>query len=326
MKPPNNIPTQPLSSQHAKLHRDTSQISPFGYHQLIETKKLPGFEIYSTEGMIPDYGPAKSDFYRIGVVTNGTLRMQLGLELFDVTSDTLNFSIPGQIHAKSNASQDVFGYYILFEETFIENLIPHNNLRGQFPFFNHEGHQVFKCNQMEMTEITFLLQKIDRELQEMNTDRTTAIKMYLYLLLLTAKRSYERQDLADDSRVMDTNAHLVSRFYKLVGKSFLSLRQVTDYAKMLHVTPNHLNRVVKSVTNQTASDAISNMLAQEAKVLLKSTTLSAAEIAYQLDFSEPAAFSRFFKKVTGLTPLMYRQQETRIRIAGSDQSSAYLEQ
>jgi len=53
------------------------------------------------------------------------------------------------------------------------------------------------------------------------------------------------------------------------------------------------------------------MLAQEAKVLLRSTSLSAAEIAYQLNFSDPAAFSRFFKKSTGLTPLKYRLQETK---------------
>ncbi len=252
--------------------------------------------------------------------------MQLGLEHFEVTSNTLNFSIPGQIHAKSNVSEDVFGYYILFEEAFIESLIPHNNLRTQFPFYNYEGHQVFQCDPIEISEITSLLLKIDRELEEMTTDRNMAIKMYLYLILLTAKRSYERQDLGNNLRVHDTNVHLVTQFYKLVGKHFLSLRQVTDYANMLHVTPNHLNRVVKSVTNQTASDAISNMLAQEAKVLLRSTALSAAEIAYRLDFSEPAAFSRFFKKITGLTPLVYRRQETTIRIAGSDQSSASFEQ
>lgn len=164
-----------------------------------------------------------------------------------------------------------------------------------------------------------MLLKIDCELQEINTDRHTAIKMYLYLLLLTAKRSYERQGLTQDASNLDTNTSLVARFHKLVGKHFLSLRQVADYAKLLYITPNHLNRVVKSVSNRTASDAISSMLAQEAKVLLRSTTLSAAEIAYQLDFSEPAAFSRFFKKMTGISPLVYRQQEINVRNAGSDQ-------
>lgn len=245
--------------------------------------------------------------------------MQLGLEHFEVTPDTVNFSIPGQIHAKSNASEDVSGYYILFEEKFIESLISQNKLRIEFPFFNHAGHQVFRCNRIEIDEMTSLLLKINYELQEMKTGRETAVKMYLFLMLLTAKRSYERQELTIAPPNLDSNSYLVTRFYKLVGEHFLSLRQVADYASLLHVTPNHLNRVVKNVSNKTASEAISDMLAQEAKVLLRSTNLSAAEIAYQLNFSEPASFSHFFKKITGLTPLAYRQQESNVRIAGSHQ-------
>jgi AraC-like DNA-binding protein len=49
------------------------------------------------------------------------------------------------------------------------------------------------------------------------------------------------------------------------------------------------------------------MLLQEAKAILKYTDASIAEIAYQLNFSEPAAFNRFFRKMTGDTPMMYRK-------------------
>ncbi|SHM46831.1 AraC family transcriptional regulator [Chitinophaga sp. CF418] len=319
MKLPGNIPTHHLSSQHADLHRDKTQSSPFGYHQLANNKRLPGFEIYSTDGMIPDYGPAKSGFFRFGILINGSLRIQLGLEHFEAGAGTINFSIPGQIHAKSNVSQDIFGYYLLFEESFIQDLISQNKLGYEFPFLNYAGQQIFKCNKAEIEELRSLLLKINQELQEMNSGRDIAIKMYLYLMLLTAKRSYERQNLSAPPPDPGTSSYLITQFYKLVGEHFLSLRQVADYAKLLHVTPNHLNRTVKSASNKTASDAISEMLAQEAKVLLRSTSLSAAEIAYQLNFSEPAAFSRFFKKSTGLTPLVYRQQENKIESAVSGQ-------
>ncbi|SDF23923.1 helix-turn-helix domain-containing protein [Chitinophaga filiformis] len=319
MKLPDNIPTHQLSSQHAALHRDSTQTSPFGYHQLATHKRLPGFEIYSTEGMIPDYGPAKSAFYRFGILTRGSLHVQLGLEHFEASACALNFSIPGQIHAKSNASQDIFGYYVLFEESFIQDLVPQNKLGQEFPFLNYSGQQIFGCSQSEVEELTSLLLKINQELQDISSGRETAIKMYLYLMLLTAKRSYERQNLSAPPTNPGSSTHLVTQFYRLVGEHFLSLRQVADYAKLLHVTPNHLNRIVKSVSTRTASDAISEMLAQEAKVLLRSTSLSAAEIGYQLNFSEPAAFSHFFKKSTGLTPLAYRQQENKNGFAVSGQ-------
>jgi AraC-like DNA-binding protein len=75
---------------------------------------------------------------------------------------------------------------------------------------------------------------------------------------------------------------------------------------MLSVSPNHLNRVIKDNTGQTASEIIKDMLLLEAKSLLKYTDSSIAEIAYQLDFSDPASFNRFFRKITAETPLAYR--------------------
>ena len=141
--------------------------------------------------MIPDYGPAKSGFYRFGILTQGSLQVQLGLEHFKVSACALNFSIPGQIHAKSNVSPDIFGYYLLFEENFLQNLLSQHHLGAEFPFLNYTGQQIFNCNQVDIDELTSLLLKINEELHQLNSGRETAIKMYLYLTLLTARRSYE---------------------------------------------------------------------------------------------------------------------------------------
>jgi AraC-like DNA-binding protein len=218
----------------------------------------------------------------------------------------MNFSIPGQVHSKWNVSPDIFGYYILFDDSFLETLIPTGQINKEFPFYNYAGTQLLQCNSAEIEELTALFLQINKEVQQENSGRITAVKMYLYLLLLTAKRSYEKQGLEKVN--VDAGINLVTSFHKLVSQHFLELRQVSDYASLLHVTPNHLNRIIKNTTGKTASEAIDEMLVQEAKVLLRYTTLSASEIAYQLDFSEPAAFSHFFKKLTDQTPLSYRNQ------------------
>ena len=51
------------------------------------------------------------------------------------------------------------------------------------------------------------------------------------------------------------------------------------------------------------------MLALESKVLLKETTQSVAEIAYQLSFEDVAYFNRFFKLHIGYTPLSFRNTQ-----------------
>ena len=129
--------------------------------------------------------------------------------------------------------------------------------------------------------------------------------MHLYLIFLEARRSYERQALHAVFDLPDTGA-MVRRFRRLVAQHYMDKRQVSDYAALLAVTPNHLNRVVKQVTGNTASDMIREMLVVETKSLLKYTTYSMSEIAYGLDISDPGTFSRFFKKTTKETPLSFR--------------------
>ena len=76
---------------------------------------------------------------------------------------------------------------------------------------------------------------------------------------------------------------------------------------MLSVTPNHLNKCVKSTIGKSAHDLLSEMILLEAKVLLKQTSLSVSEIAYQVGRNEISDFGRFFKSGTGLTPGEYRK-------------------
>lgn len=91
-----------------------------------------------------------------------------------------------------------------------------------------------------------------------------------------------------------------------MSEHFLTLRKVSDYADLLNVTADHLNRIIKSQSSKTAHELIDDMILIEAKAYLKHTALSVAEIAYKLGFSDPSHFNKFFKKLANCTPLQYR--------------------
>jgi AraC family transcriptional regulator, transcriptional activator of pobA len=294
------IPNYPLKG-FRQVHRQEQETSNFGYNQLSNIQPIAGFELYSSSGLKPAVGPLKSAFYRISITISGSVDMQIGLQHFKHQPCTISFTYPNQVFSKWNISADAFGYYILFDPEFLIGLVP--SVSAEFPFFDFNGHPCFQLTKDEISRVQEFVLKINDELHANNTGRGKAVQMYLYLLLLEAKRSYERQQFQPGS---DTE-YLVSRFQKLVGRHFLEKRKVTEYASLLSVTANHLNRVVKEATGKTASDAIALMLLQEAKALLKYTDASVAEIAYQLNFSEPGAFNRFFKKGSGHTPLDYRK-------------------
>ena len=288
------------------LHREETDTSSFGYNNLEPEKKIAGMEIYSSEGLRPAVGPLKSDFYRISITLRGSVDVQLGLEQFKHRPGTLSFTFPGQVFSKSNISADTFGYYILFNADFLQEIIPVDKIPEEFPFFDYAGVPFIQLQEAEITAVADFCGKINEELQHHQPGCEKAIRMYLYLLLLEVKRSYVAQQLhltATDTR----STYLVPRFKKLVSQHFLSKKRVADYAALLGVTPNHLNRMVKEVTGHTASDAIAEMLVQEAKAVLRYTGTSVAEISYQLNFSDPAGFNRFFREQTGQTPLAFRK-------------------
>ena len=79
------------------------------------------------------------------------------------------------------------------------------------------------------------------------------------------------------------------------------------YADKLNLTPNHLSAVIRKHTGQSVMDWVNRTTITEAKVLLKNSDMKIYEIAERLNFPEPTAFNRYFKKQTGLTPAAYRK-------------------
>lgn len=295
------------------VHRLPDDQSAFGHNAAGRSKAIEGFELYSSKGLVGSVGPLRSLFYRISITVTGGLDMQIGLERYRHRPRTLSFTFPNQIFFKNNISADAFGYYMLFKEEFLEPVIPPARLPEEFPFLSVAGVPLFGVTEEELAAIVGLVYKMDEEIRRDRPGKVKAVQLYLYLLLLEAKRSYVRQEL-DRPVVLAAAPALAARFQKLVGMHFLTRRQVGEYASLLAVSANHLNKVVKEVTGKTASDNISEMLVQEAKSLLRYTDSSISEIAYKLDFSDPASFNRFFKGGTGETPLAWRT-----RHAGSGQ-------
>lgn len=101
---------------------------------------------------------------------------------------------------------------------------------------------------------------------------------------------------------------IFSRFETLVEQHFRSRRPLAEYARDLAVSPTHLNRIVHQVTGQSASHLVNERMLREARRMLLYTSLSAAQIAYDLGFSDPAHFSRVFTKGTGMPPRAFRKQ------------------
>src|SRR5699024_4135452 len=106
-----------------------------------------------------------------------------------------------------------------------------------------------------------------------------------------------------ENQLPKTKAHpLLSSFNQLVKLHFKESKSVRCYADQLHVSPNHLNKVVKRDTGKTASAIINQICILEAKVLLIQTNLDISQVALELGYEDTSYFSRFFKRHTEISP------------------------
>lgn len=98
---------------------------------------------------------------------------------------------------------------------------------------------------------------------------------------------------------------------ELVEDQFRAHRQITFYADRLNMTADRLNDLVKRATGVTAGHLIRQRVLTEAKRELVFTNRAIHDIAYDLGFSDPSHFARFFRKQTGMTPQDFRQRRGR---------------
>jgi AraC family transcriptional activator of pobA len=101
---------------------------------------------------------------------------------------------------------------------------------------------------------------------------------------------------------------IVEALRGLLEENFRKERLLDFYADKLAMTPDRLNDIVKRATGVTAGHLIRQRVLTEAKRQLVFTNLAIHEIAYDLTFSDPSHFARFFRKQTGTTPQAFREQ------------------
>jgi len=99
----------------------------------------------------------------------------------------------------------------------------------------------------------------------------------------------------------------VDELRQLIEEHFRKERLISFYAKKLAMTADRLNDHVKRATGVTAGHLIRQRVLTEAKRQLVFTNQAIHEIAYDLAFSDPSHFTRFFRKQTGTTPQSFRE-------------------
>lgn len=268
---------------------------------------LPDFHIYTLESTYPSTRPAMPPytlrFYCVALIENSA-DAALELNARSLAPDNLlAFQSPDHVSAwvRGKAQR---GFIAYFQPEFLPTLA--RPLADEFPFFRPAAVHALSLDATARPQIRRRFEELHASFQERSPYRTEILRALLLALLYESRGVFEAAQ--EREQTTPQTARLARRFRALVDKHYLTLQTVKDYARLLDVSPNHLSSAAAATLGQTARDVIAERLALEARLLLRYSELSVADVADHLGFEEPTHFSRFFKRHAGKTPLEFRRE------------------
>lgn len=99
---------------------------------------------------------------------------------------------------------------------------------------------------------------------------------------------------------------LYNDFYTLLSRYHTKYHDVKFYADRLNITPDYLYKLFHRIENTSPKEMIDRFVLVSIKILLQNTDLSVKNIAAELHFDDPPYMCRFFRRMTGMSPLEYR--------------------
>ena len=136
--------------------------------------------------------------------------------------------------------------------------------------------------------------------------RRETVQHFIISLLYNLKYTYEQTRTTTPLR-LSRREEIFRRFIALVNEHSKQERSVNFYADKLCLTPHYLSTIIREASGQTVMQWINQSVVLEAKVLLKHSDLLIFQISDELNFPNPSFFSKFFKRMTGMTPAEYQK-------------------
>jgi AraC family transcriptional activator of pobA len=161
----------------------------------------------------------------------------------------------------------------------------------------------------DASEIEQSVLRLQREIVWQAPAHRVAAEACLITLLVSVVRALAEHSLSARQE-RGPRAALVMRFREALEANFRSGWEVARYAKELRVSPSRLRAACLDVTGKPPTHLVHDRILLEAKRSLTYTNMTIAETAYQLGFSDPAYFSRFFSERAGESPAAFRRRTT----------------
>jgi AraC family transcriptional activator of pobA len=200
------------------------------------------------------------------------------------------------------------GFFCVFSPDFFHSLANPT----QYSIFQPGGPAFFELTAKEAKQADVLFERMFTEISSDYIHKYDLLRAMLLEVMHLAMKIAPGANLR--TQALYASQRITVTFLERLEQQFpiddtvqtVKLRSAINFARLLNVHVNHLNRAVKKTTDKTTTQIIAERILQEAKILLRNTPWSVSEISYALGFAQPAHFNNFFRKHAALNPLKFR--------------------
>lgn len=265
---------------------------------------------FNKEGLLAEMiqrSNLRHDFFIFVLMVEGYGVLKINLKEFRIEKNHLLIIPPDATKEITELSDNAVIKVIAYTSTFLIPLNLPENFWEMTDYFSAKNLPVWPLKNADAKLLIGLMDLMEAQEKSMNQhlygQEILNHQFMIFMLELGAlSRSYAQLELPKYSR----KEILTIDFHALIKKHFRHHRNLAYYADLLFVTPKYLTETIKEVSGKTAGAALDSYTAQEARILLQSTSKSVAEISNELNFSDQSAFGKFFKRMEGISPSQYR--------------------
>jgi len=100
---------------------------------------------------------------------------------------------------------------------------------------------------------------------------------------------------------------IIAKAIEFINENYTKDINLADVSKYVAVSPYYLSKLFKSERDKNFIEYLTDLRIEAAKKMLMDSEMSAKEVCYAVGYSDPSYFSKVFRKITGLTPVEYRE-------------------
>lgn len=249
----------------------------------------------------------RRDYFKVSLL-RGQYIVHYGDESIKVSGCSLSFFSPWVPYTIEQLKEEENAGYIIFTELYYNTYF--NQAIRKSPLFSKESKPIFLLDNNQEKEVKAIFSRIERQEQSDYPFKDDLVRNHLNELMHYANTLHPATErhhaLSSKERLHRIFNELLERQFPVDAARHKHLRTASDFAETLNVHVNYLNRVLKEMTGKSTSEILYDRLLRESIILLKHTSWSVSEIAYNLGFKDASHFNHFFRRQANVTPTYFR--------------------